>query len=229
MATKPAQTGRYPGNAMIDFDGARQAMVSRQIEARGLHCLSLLAAMRRVPRERFVPEGLGDFAYDDRPLPIGAEQTISQPYVVALMIDALRLEGGEKVLEIGTGSGYAAAVLAEIAGTVFTIERLPELASRSSELLAELGYRNITVVHGDGTLGLETEGPFDAIIVTAGGPRVPDALKHQLRIGGRLLMPIGTSREMQQLVRIVRAGESEYRQQDLADVRFVPLIGAQGW
>ena len=214
---------------MIDFDRARETMVSQQIAARGVRDPRVLAAMGRVPRERFVTPQLAALAYDDTPLPIGADQTISQPYIVAFMIESLGLEGGEKVLEIGTGSGYAAAVLAEIAGAVFTIERIEELASRSGGLLAELGYDNVTVVHGDGTLGLPGEAPFDAIVVTAGGPDVPHTLQEQLAVGGRLVIPVGASREWQALVRITRVGADEYRREDLADVRFVPLVGAEGW
>ena len=214
---------------MIDFDRARETMVSQQIAARGVRDPRVLAAMGRVPRERFVTPQLAALAYDDTPLPIGADQTISQPYIVAFMIESLGLEGGEKVLEIGTGSGYAAAVLAEIAGAVFTIERIEELASRSGGLLAELGYDNVTVVHGDGTLGLPGEAPFDAIVVTAGGPDVPHTLQEQRAVGGRLVIPVGASREWQALVRITRVGADEYRREDLADVRFVPLVGAEGW
>ena len=214
---------------MTDNALLREDMVSQQIESRGVRSPRLLDAMRKVPREQFLPEQLREFAYDDTPLPIAAQQTISQPYIVAFMIEGLALSGGERVLEIGTGSGYAAAVLAEIAGKVFTIERIEELASAASSTLARLGYDNVEVVHADGTLGLPEAAPFDAIVVAAGGPSVPESLKQQLRIGGRLVIPVGSYRGVQELVRVTRLSQSEFRTEDLADVRFVPLIGEQGW
>ncbi len=214
---------------MMDNALLREEMVSRQIESRGVRSRQLLDAMRKVPREQFLPEALREFAYDDSPLPIAAEQTISQPYIVAFMIEGLALTGGETVLEIGTGSGYAAAVLAEIAGKVFTIERIEELASAARSTLAKLGYDNVEVVHGDGTLGLPAEAPFDAIVVAAGGPSVPESLKEQLRIGGHLVIPVGTYRGVQELVRVTRLSKTEFQTEDLADVRFVPLIGEEGW
>lgn len=214
---------------MTDSALLREEMVSRQIESRGVRSPQLLDAMRKVPREHFLPEALREFAYDDTPLPIAAEQTISQPYIVAFMIEGLALTGGERVLEIGTGSGYAAAVLAEIAGKVYTIERIEELASAARSTLAKLGYDNVEVVHGDGTLGLPAAAPFDAIVVAAGGPSVPESLKEQLRIGGHLVIPVGTYRGLQELVRVTRLSKTEFQTEDLADVRFVPLIGEQGW
>lgn len=214
---------------MMDSSLLRDEMVSRQIESRGVRSRQLLDAMRKVPREQFLPEALREFAYDDTPLPIAAEQTISQPYIVAFMIEGLALSGGESVLEIGTGSGYAAAVLAEIAGKVFTIERIEELASAARSTLARLGYDNVEVIHGDGTLGLPAAAPFDAIVVAAGGPSVPESLKEQLRIGGRLVIPVGSCRSVQELVRVTRLSKTEFQTEDLADVRFVPLIGEQGW
>jgi len=214
---------------MIDFSRRRQQMVDRQIEARGVRSHKVLAAMRRVPRERFLSENEREFAYQDSPLPIEAKQTISQPYIVALMTEGLALEGGEKVLEIGTGSGYAAAVLAEIAADVYTIERIEELATQAASTLAELNYRNVEVINADGTLGLPEHAPFDAIIVTASGPGVPETLKNQLKIGGRMVIPIGSYQGVQELVRVTRLSRSDYKQEDLADVRFVPLVGAEGW
>ena len=214
---------------MIDYSWRRQQMVERQIEARGVRSQKVLNAMERVPRELFLPEDVREFAYEDSPLPIAAAQTISQPYIVALMTAGLALEGGEKVLEIGTGSGYAAAVLAEIAGEIYTIERIEELAARAASTLADLNYENVEVIHADGTLGLPEQAPFDAIVVTAGGPEVPDSLKKQLKIGGRLVIPIGSYRGVQELVRVTRLSQSDYKQEDLADVRFVPLVGAEGW
>ncbi len=185
--------------------------------------------MRAVPREAFLPESLREFAYQDSPLPIEEDQTISQPYIVAMMIDALALKGGEKVLEIGTGSGYAAAVLAQIAGIVYTVERIGQLAEKSAAKLAELGYHNIRVLHADGTRGWPDHAPYDAIIVTAGGRDVPPSLKAQLKIGGRLVIPVGLDRRDQELVRLTRTSERQFETEDIADVRFVPLVGAEGW
>jgi len=204
-------------------------MVQRQIAGRGVKSEKVLDAMRKVPRERFLPAGQGVWAYDDNPLPIGDGQTISQPYVVAYMTEALALRGGEKVLEIGTGSGYAAAVLAEIAAEVYTIERIEGLATMASRVLDELGYANVHARHGDGTLGWPEQAPFDGIVVTAAGPEAPGTLKKQLKIGGRLVMPVGKSKWSQQVVRITRVAETEFETEDLLPVRFVPLIGEEGW
>jgi len=211
------------------FAALRETMVERHIAARGIHCEWVLNAVRSVRREAFLPENLREFAYEDSPLPIAEGQTISQPYIVALMIDALELKGGEKVLEIGAGSGYAAAVLAQIAGEVYTVERLGPLASKAASTLAELGYANVHVLHGDGTQGWREHAPYDAIVVAAGGPSVPDSLKSQLKIGGRLVIPIGTDPRVQELVRVVRRSRDHYVTEDIADVRFVPLVGSEGW
>jgi len=204
-------------------------MVQRQIAGRGVRSEKVLDAMRKVPRERFLPKGEGVWAYDDNPLPIGDGQTISQPYVVAYMTEALLLEGGEKVLEVGTGSGYAAAILAEIAAEVYTIERIEGLATMASQVLDDLGYANVHVRHGDGTLGWPEQAPFDGIVVTAAGPKAPQTLKQQLKIGGRLVIPVGESKWYQQVVRITRVAEAEFETEDLLPVRFVPLIGEEGW
>jgi protein-L-isoaspartate(D-aspartate) O-methyltransferase len=204
-------------------------MVERHIAARGVRDELVLDAMRRVPRELFVPNNLREFAYEDAPLPIAGEQTISQPYIVAFMVEALLLKGNEKVLEIGAGSGYAAAVLSEIVADVYTVERLGPLAEKAATLLAELGYDNVHVLHGDGTRGWPEHAPFDAIVVAAGGPQVPETLKQQLKIGGRLVIPIGGDLRSQELVRVTRISADEYRGEDIADVRFVPLIGEEGW
>jgi protein-L-isoaspartate(D-aspartate) O-methyltransferase len=212
-----------------DPDRKRREMVEKQIVARGIRSQAVLDAMRSVRREGFVPSYLGEFAYDDTALPIEEEQTISQPYIVAYMVEALELEGSERVLEIGTGSGYAAAVLAEIAREVYTIERHPGLTKTAESRLVEEGYRNIQVRCGDGTLGWPEAAPFDGIIVAAGGPTVPESLREQLEIGGRLVIPVGTTVGRQSLKRITRLGENEYRSEDLAEVRFVPLIGEEGW
>jgi protein-L-isoaspartate(D-aspartate) O-methyltransferase len=185
--------------------------------------------MGAVPRETFLPEELWEFAYEDAPLPIAEGQTISQPYIVAMMTEALELEGGEKVLEIGTGSGYAAAVLAQIAKDVYTVERIGQLAEKSAATLARLGYSNVHVLHADGTLGWPEHAPYEAIVVAAGGPEVPESLKAQLQIGGRLVIPVGADRRLQELVRVTRVSEHEYTTEELADVRFVPLVGAEGW
>jgi protein-L-isoaspartate(D-aspartate) O-methyltransferase len=204
-------------------------MVEHQLVARGVRSRAVLDAMEKVRREGFVPSYLGEFAYEDAPLPIEEEQTISQPYIVAFMIEALDLEGFEKVLEIGTGSGYAAAVLAEIVPQVFTIERHPNLAKSAQARLVKEGYANIQVRCGDGSLGWSEEAPFDAIVVAAGGPTVPEALREQLAIGGRLVIPVGSTVGRQSLIKVTRTGDSDYRREDLGDVRFVPLVGEQGW
>lgn len=212
-----------------DYDRLRQQMVDRQIRARGVQSPRVLAAMRRVRREGYVPSYLGEFAYEDAPLPIEEEQTISQPYIVAFMVEALGLRGGERVLEIGTGSGYAAAVLAELAGAVYTIERHQRLAESARQRLARDGYDNVFVRHGDGTLGWPEHAPFDAIIVAAGGPKVPDSLRQQLAVGGHLVIPVGSTAGLQQLLRITRNGTDDFREERLANVRFVPLVGIEGW
>jgi protein-L-isoaspartate(D-aspartate) O-methyltransferase len=204
-------------------------MIDYQLSARGLRDQAVLDAVNAVPREEFVPAELVEFAYTDSPLPIGAGQTISQPYIVALMVAALEIKTGERILEIGTGSGYAAAVIAELAGEVYTIERHQVLADIASKKLKELGYENIRVLCSDGTLGWPEFAPFDAIVVAAGGPEVPESLKQQLAIGGRLVIPVGSTLRMQKLLRVRRLGTDEYREEDLGDVRFVPLIGAAGW
>ena len=214
---------------MADLSKLRDRMVDRQIAARGVRDEKVLAAMRKVPRESFLPSPRGEAAYEDMPLPIGAGQTISQPFVVAYMIECLDLEGGEKVLEIGTGSGYAAAVLAEIAGEVYTIERIPGLAEAAAASLESLGYDNVHVRCDDGTLGWPEEAPFDGIVVTAGGPEVPEALRSQLAIGGRLVIPVGASKGYQRLIRVTRVAETGFETEDLIGVRFVPLVGDEGW
>jgi protein-L-isoaspartate(D-aspartate) O-methyltransferase len=213
----------------IDFPQRRSAMVKNHIAARGVRSQLVLEAMQAVPREAFLPHDLREFAYEDAPLPIADGQTISQPYIVALMTEALALEGGEKVLEIGTGSGYAAAVLAQIAKEVYTVERIVRLAETAAAVLSNLGYRNVHVRHGDGTRGWQDHAPYDAIVVTAGGPEVPESLRSQLKIGGRLVIPVGADRRFQELVRVTRISEREYKTDDITDVRFVPLVGEQGW
>ncbi|MGQ0660868.1 protein-L-isoaspartate(D-aspartate) O-methyltransferase [Sphingosinicella sp.] len=214
---------------MIDHAAAREAMVARQIEARGIINPALSAALREVPREAFIPDSLAAFAYDDSPLPIEAGQTISQPYIVALMIDSAGVMASGRALEIGAGSGYAAAVMSRIADRVIAIERHAELARLAAARMARLGYHNVRIVHGDGSAGWPDEAPYDAILAAASGSHVPDALKAQLAIGGALVMPIGAAHVVQSLVKVVRVGEEAFEQEDLGAVRFVPLIGAEGW
>jgi protein-L-isoaspartate(D-aspartate) O-methyltransferase len=207
----------------------QERMVTTQIETRGITDPLVLAAMRAVPLEHFVPATLARFAYDDRPLPIGEGQTISQPYIVAVMAQAVGLKPGARVLEIGTGSGYGAAVLSRIAAEVYTVARVRALVEEARDRLAGLGYANVHVLEGDGTLGWAEHAPYDAIVVTAGGPRVPEALLSQLAAGGRLIMPVGSGARHQRLVRVTRTEAAEYRYEDLEEVAFVPLIGAEGW
>jgi protein-L-isoaspartate(D-aspartate) O-methyltransferase len=211
-----------------DYRAQRALMVERQIAQRGVRDERVLDALATVPREAFVASELAPLAYDDAPLPIGGGQTISQPYIVALTAEALRLTPSDRVLDVGTGSGYAAAVLSRLGRDVFGIERVEALAGTARHRLTTLGYDNVTVVCGDGTLGWPEHAPFDAIAVAAVGPRPPQALLDQLALGGRLVMPIGP-RGAQTLVRITRAGRARYREEALVDVRFVPLIGAQGF
>ncbi len=211
------------------FASAREAMVAEQIAARGIRDPLVLAAMRKVPREDFVPEPYRANAYDDSALPIGSGQTISQPYIVALMIEAMGLGGGERVLEVGSGSGYAAAVLAEIASEVIGIERQPALAKRAKETLARLGYDTVTVIEGDGSLGYAPGAPYDAILVSAAAPGVPPALIEQLRPGGRLVVPVGRVRAHQTVRRIEKAADGGLVEEEITGVRFVPLVGEQGW
>jgi protein-L-isoaspartate(D-aspartate) O-methyltransferase len=207
----------------------REDMVERQIAARGVRDRRVLAAMREIPRDRFVEPALAPRAYEDGPLAIGIGQTISQPYIVALMSEALGLVGTERVLEVGTGSGYGAAVLGRLAREVYTIERHPMLADRAASRLAGLGFCNVHVIVGDGTLGLPEQAPFEAVVVTASGPRVPPALLEQLAIGGRIVIPVGEHPDHQRLMRIDRQSRVQYAAADLGGVAFVPLVGAEGW
>ncbi len=208
---------------------ARRRMVERQLAARGIRDPRVLAAMGTVPREAFVSDRQAAYAYEDRPLPIGEGQTISQPYVVAVMIEAAAPVPTDRALEIGTGSGYSAAVLASIVAEVYTVERLPALAEAAAGRLAALGYRTVHVRCGDGTLGWPEHAPYDVIVVTAGGPRVPPALLEQLAPGGRLVMPVGEDPYSQRLVRVRRRADAGVSEDRLEAVAFVPLIGAQGW
>ncbi len=212
---------------MVNFKKARERMVETQIAARGVHDERVLEAMRKVPRHLFLDEALRDQAYSDHPLPIAEKQTISQPYIVGLMTESLELNGSEKVLEIGTGSGYQSAVLAELADRVFSIERYPDLAYRANSVLQKLGYKNIIVRVGDGSLGWPDDAPFDGIIVTAGTPHIPQPLIDQLKMGGRLVVPVG-DKFGQDLMLVKRVAEG-IKKTNLGGVRFVSLVGKWGW
>jgi protein-L-isoaspartate(D-aspartate) O-methyltransferase len=212
---------------MINFSKIRLNMVEEQIVARGIKDQRVIAAMKRVPRHLFVEEALQGQAYSDHPLPIGDKQTISQPYMVALMTEALVLTGKEKVLEIGTGSGYQTAILAACAAKVFSIERILSLAIKARKLLEEIGYPNVEIKFSDGTAGWMDESPFDAIMVTAGAPDIPQPLIDQLKVGGRMAIPIGDT-QVQDLIRITKTEEG-IQKEDLGGCRFVKLIGKFGW
>jgi protein-L-isoaspartate(D-aspartate) O-methyltransferase len=214
---------------MPDFTAAREQMVARQVAGRGIANRHLLTAMREVPRHEFVSPDLAGFAYDDSPLPIEADQTISQPYIVALMIEAAEVSPGDKVLEIGAGSGYAAAVMGRIAREVIAIERHGELAELAAARMRRLGYDNVRIIHGDGSKGWPEEAPYEAILAAASGSHVPEILMRQLSIGGTLVMPVGEPAAIQNLIKVRRLGENEFEQEDLGAVRFVPLIGEHGW
>lgn len=211
-----------------ELDEARATMIERDLVARGITDQRVLGAMRAVRREHYVPAKLVEHAYDDNPLPIGSGQTISQPYIVAAMAHAAEISPSDRVLEVGTGSGYGAAVLAQLAAEVWTIERLANLAEYARGVLAADGVHNVHVVTGDGTLGWPEQAPYDAIVVTAGSPGVPAALQGQLAVGGRLVLPAGTKRRGQTLTR-VRRSNGDFSREDLGSVTFVPLIGEQGW
>ncbi|RLB67403.1 MAG: protein-L-isoaspartate O-methyltransferase [Deltaproteobacteria bacterium] len=213
---------------MRSFSIARRRMVEEQVIARGVTDQRVIDAMLKVPRHKFVEQALEAKAYQDAPLPIGEKQTISQPYMVAVMSEALALDGSETVLEIGTGSGYQAAVLALLANRVFSLERIPALARRARKVLDECGFSKVNIRLADGTQGWQDMAPFDAILVTAGAPDVPQKYLDQLAVGGRLIIPVG-DRESQVLLRITRTGEEEYREERMLGCRFVPLIGDHGW
>ena len=211
----------------MKYERQRDEMVRTQMEARGITDPKVLAAFRRVPRHLFVSEALRDQAYGDFPLPIGEQQTISQPYIVAEMTQALELGAEDRILEIGTGSGYQAAILAEIVFRVYTIERIRSLFLNSRKLFDQLRYHNILMKYSDGSLGWADESPFDAIIVTAGAPEIPETLVNQLGIGGRLVIPVG-NRYSQELIKIYR-DEEGIRTKNLGGCRFVKLVGEHGW
>jgi protein-L-isoaspartate(D-aspartate) O-methyltransferase len=212
---------------VINFESERVRMVEVQIAGRGVKDTRVLAAMRRIPRHEFLPEAIRGVAYADQALPIGEGQTMSQPYMVALMTELLELKGPERVLEIGTGSGYQAALLAELCEKVYTVERVKMLAAQARVVLDRLGYKNVAIKVYDGTYGWKEMAPFDAIIVTAGSPDVPSTLVDQLRDGGRLVIPVG-ERHSQQLVRMIKTSHGIVTEKSIPCI-FVPLIGAHGW
>ena len=212
-----------PLTQLQDYSKMRDAMIKTQLEARGIRDSTILAAMRKVPRHRFVPANQAAYAYEDTPLPIGYGQTISQPFVVAYMTSMVKPQAGQTVLEIGTGSGYQAAVLAEIVKQVYTIEIVAPLGKEAAERLKNLTYKNIEVKIGDGYAGWKEHAPFDAIVVTAAAPYVPVPLKEQLKDGGRMIIPVGASDEEQQLMLIEKSG-NKYKTRSMMPVRFVPFI-----
>ncbi len=212
----------------MDYAITRREMVRNQLAGRDIRDPRVLEVMGRVPRHRFVEEALRHKAYDDYPLPIGSRQTISQPYIIAVMCEAMELKGREKVLELGTGSGYVTALLAELAERVFTIERIKELLFRARSLLDEMGYNNVVYRVGDGTRGWRGESPFDAMMVSAASPEVPETLVEQLAPGGRLVIPVG-SPDHQVLVKVVKGEKGEVRRENLKPCIFVKLIGEHGW
>lgn len=212
----------------MDYSIARRRMISKHVIERGVQDQNVIRVMEQVPRHLFVEEALQSQAYTDYALPIGDKQTISQPYIVAVMTEALLLKGGERVLEVGTGSGYQAAVLSHLVAHVYSVERIANLARRARRILDQIGCSNVHIQVCDGTSGWSEQAPFDAIVVTAGAPQVPDHYRQQLTIGGRLVIPVGGS-DSQVLKRITRVAEDRYDEEDLLDCRFVPLIGQHGW
>lgn len=214
---------------MTDFTREREAMAERHLRCRGIREMHIIDAFLAVPREAFVSEEYAHLAYGDHPLPIEAGQTISQPYIVALTIQAAEIKPGDTVLEVGAGSGYAAAVISRIAGKVIAIERQHDLVEVARQRLARLGYDNIEIVEGDGTKGCPDHAPFDAIVAAASGSHVPNAFIAQLAPGGRIVMPVGEPGWVQELIKVTKQDDGILRQENLGSVRFVPLIGEEGW
>ncbi|MGN6154234.1 MAG: protein-L-isoaspartate(D-aspartate) O-methyltransferase [Sphingomicrobium sp.] len=214
---------------LTDYTAEREAMIERQIASRGIREPTILEAFRAVPREEFLSAEYADLAYGDHPLPIEAGQTISQPYIVALMIQAAEMKAGDNVLEVGAGSGYAAAVMSRIAGSVTAIERQPDLVKVAQERMRRLGFDNVRIVEGDGTRGWQAEAPYDAILAAASGSHVPQAWVEQLADGGRIVMPVGEPDWVQKLIKVTRGPGGKLITEDLGGVRFVPLIGEEGW
>jgi protein-L-isoaspartate(D-aspartate) O-methyltransferase len=217
------------GDTMTNFAAERDAMIERQIASRGIREPTILEAFRAVPREEFLSKDYADLAYGDHPLPIEAGQTISQPYIVALMIQAAEMKAGDNVLEVGAGSGYAAAVMSRIAGHVTAIERQSDLVQVAQERMQRLGFDNVRIVEGDGTRGWEPEAPYDAILAAASGSHVPPAWVKQLADGGRIVMPVGEPNWVQKLIKVTKGPAGNLITEDLGGVRFVPLIGEEGW
>ena len=213
----------------MDLHTQRSNMVRDQLRRRGVADPAVLSAMEEVPREAFVPGKLREMSYQDSPLPIGQGQTISQPFIVARMIERLTLGPEDQVLEIGTGSGYGAAILSRIVKAVYTVERHPSLAAAAREKLEKLGFANVRVLEGDGSVGWPEHAPYDGIVGTAGAPAVPEPLKEQLAVGGRLVLPVGPVPEQQVLVRLTKTAPDRFDEEEMEAVRFVPLLGAAGW
>lgn len=223
----PSEGGERPDNRVgMRLDDARLQMIDNDLHGRGVRDPRVLEAMSRIPRERFVDYALRNEAYADRPLPIGHGQTISQPLIVAMMVEALELRPADRLLEVGTGSGYAAAVAGLLARSVDTVERYPDLAEEAAARLQVLGLRNVSVHSGDGTFGWIPGAPYDAILVSAGGTALPEALVDQLAVGGRLVIPLGSSEGWQRLYRLRRRAKGRWTRDDLGAVRFVPLVSA---
>lgn len=216
-------------DTLTDFAAEREAMIERQIASRGIHEPAILEAFRSVPREEFLSPEYADLAYGDHPLPIEAGQTISQPYIVALMIQAAGIKAGDNVLEVGAGSGYAAAVMSRIGGQVTAIERQPDLVKVAQERMQRLGFDNVRIVEGDGTRGWEPEAPYDAILAAASGSHIPPAWVEQLGESGRIVMPVGEPSFIQKLIKVTKGPVGKLITEDLGGVRFVPLIGEEGW
>ncbi|MFH0957848.1 MAG: protein-L-isoaspartate(D-aspartate) O-methyltransferase [Pseudomonadota bacterium] len=214
-------------NSTEDFDLARERMVRQQIETRGVSDLSVLSVMREIPRHLFVPEPYKARAYDDCPLPIGHGQTISQPYMVAVMTELLKLKGNEKVLELGTGSGYQAAILAKLARWVYTLDRISELSEKARRNTEACGINNLTFVVADGTKGWPEEAPYDAVMITAGAPTVPKPVFEQLSEGGRMVIPVGD--RFSQILKVVEKKQGVKREESYFECRFVDLVGEHGW
>jgi protein-L-isoaspartate(D-aspartate) O-methyltransferase len=214
---------------MTDYTAEREAMVERHLKRRGITDKRILDAFLAVPREEFVSEEYAHLAYGDHPLPIEAGQTISQPYIVGLMIEAAGIKPGDKVLEVGAGSGYAAAVISRIAEKVIAIERQHDLIKIARQRMERLGYANVEIVEGDGTKGCRDHAPFDAILAAASGSHVPRPLVEQLAPGGRIVMPVGDPGWVQELVKVTKEEDGILKQKNLGGVRFVPLIGEEGW
>jgi protein-L-isoaspartate(D-aspartate) O-methyltransferase len=217
------------GETLTDFSREREAMVERQLKRRGIGEKHILDAFREVPREAFISDEYAHLAYGDHPLPIEAGQTISQPYIVALTIQAAAIKPGDRVLEVGAGSGYAAAVISRIASKVIGIERQHDLVAVARERMQRLGYDNVEIIEGDGTRGCPEHAPFDAIVAAASGSHVPGTFVEQLKDGGRIVMPIGDPGWVQELVKVTKGEGGRLIQENLGGVRFVPLIGEEGW